>query len=249
MLLNKYTTVDILSCRINVVNYKNLLDEIDNTIKNKISLFITGANAHTINYVVNNKYFNDYLQVFSLVHFDGIGVFLAIRFLYPEIKSLKRITGSDFYKELIFHSIKRKYSFYFFGDTFETLSLLQSKNPRLNINGFNPGFEFDTNVVIDKINNSNSDILIVGLGSGLQEKWIAENKSKIKAKVIIAVGDGIKVFSGTKKRGPKLIQKLGLEWFVRFLYEPKRLFKRYFFGIPLFIFRVIKFKFFYSKNG
>lgn len=249
MQLNKYTTVDILSCRINLVNYKNMLDEIDNTLKNKTFLLITGANAHTVNTVVTNKYFNYYLQKFDLLHFDGIGVYLAIRLLYPEIKSLERITGSDFYKELIFHSIKRKYSFYFFGDTFETLSLLQPKNPQLLIKGYNPGFEFDTNIVIENINHSNSDILIVGLGSGLQEKWISENKSKIKAKVIIAVGDGIKVFSGSKKRGPELIQKIGLEWFIRFLFEPKRLWRRYFIGIPLFIFRVIKFKFFYSKTG
>jgi len=242
MLLNKYTTIDILSCRINLVKYKNLLDEIDNALKHQTALTITGANAHIVNSVVDNKYFKDYLQQFDLVHFDGIGVFLAIRFLYPDIKNLKRSTGSDFYTELIFHSITKKYSFYFFGDTLETLSILQTKNPQLLINGFNPGYEFDTNIIIENINHSNSDILIVGLGSVLQEKWISENKAKIKTKVIIAVGDGIKVFSGTKKRGSKFIQKIGLEWFVRFLFEPKRLWKRYFIGIPLFIFRVIKFK-------
>jgi N-acetylglucosaminyldiphosphoundecaprenol N-acetyl-beta-D-mannosaminyltransferase len=67
--------------------------------------------------------------------------------------------------------------------------------------------------------------------------------------VIIAVGDGIKVFAGNKRRGPKILQKLGLEWFVRFIFEPKRLWKRYLFGIPLFIFRVIKFKFMNTKTG
>ena len=65
----------------------------------------------------------------------------------------------------------------------------------------------------------------------------------------MSVGDGIKVFAGTKKRGPKFLQKIGLEWIVRLFFEPKRLWKRYFIGIPLFIFRVIKYKFMNLKAG
>lgn len=248
MLSNNLDFIEILSCKINSVYYDDLLNAVDNAIIRNKNIIITGANAHIINLAQVDKEFRNCLKGFDIVHPDGIGLYLAMRFLYPKSKKIKRITGSDFYKELIPHSIKRNYSFYFLGDTNNTLNRIPLNIPDLKINGMNNGFGFNTDLVIDSINKSNSDILIVGLGSGFQEKWIAENKSKVNTKVIIAVGDGIKVFAGTKKRGPKLIQKIGLEWFVRFLYEPKRLWKRYFIGIPLFIFRVIKFKFSNYKN-
>jgi N-acetylglucosaminyldiphosphoundecaprenol N-acetyl-beta-D-mannosaminyltransferase len=243
MLLNNLSSVKILSCEINLADYDDLLNQINRAIKNNESLTITGANVHIINLNEKDIFFRNCLKDFDIVHFDGIGVFYAIRFLYPEIKKLKRRTGSDFYEMLIPYAIKHNYSFYFFGDTSDTLNRIPEKYPELKIKGIYSGFGFDTNLVVDEINKSESDILIVGLGSGLQEKWIIENKDRIDSKVIIAVGDGIKVFAGIKKRGSKFVQRIGLEWFVRFLYEPKRLWKRYFIGVPLFIFRVLKFKF------
>lgn len=240
---NDFDTLEILTCKINPVYYDVLLSIIDHSIIKEKNTSVTFANAHIINLTQVDKEFRNYLKEFDIIHPDGIGLYLAIRFLYPKSKKIKRMTGSDFYKELIPHSIKQDYSFYFLGDTDNTLNRIPLNIPDLKINGMNNGFGFNNDLVIDSINKSNSDILIVGLGSGFQEKWIIENKSRINTKVIIAVGDGIKIFAGTKKRGPKIIQNIGLEWFVRFLYEPKRLWKRYFIGIPLFIFRVIKFKF------
>ncbi|MDT3697252.1 MAG: WecB/TagA/CpsF family glycosyltransferase [Ignavibacterium sp.] len=248
MLLNDSNSISIISCKINLLDYKDLLNAIDKAINDNFSLTITGANAHIINLNESETSFNNSIKEFNIIHFDGIGSFLAIKFLYPQLKDLKRITGSDFYEKLIPHAIEYNYSFFFFGDTLNTLRLVSYKHPKLKVNGIHSGFNFNTDSVIDDINKSNSDIVIVGLGSGLQEKWIAQNKRKIKSKVIIAVGDGIKVFAGNKKRGPKFIRMIGLEWFVRFLYEPKRLWKRYFIGIPLFIFRIIKFKFQINKT-
>jgi len=249
MLSNDFDTLEILSCKINPVYYDDLFSIIDHSIIKEKNTSVTFANAHIINLAQVDKEFRNYLKEFDIIHPDGIGLYLAMRFLYPKSKKIKRMTGSDFYKELILHSIKRNYSFYFLGDTDNTLNRISTKIPALRINGMNNGFDFNTDLVIDSINKSNSDILIVGLGSGFQEKWIIENKSRINVKVIIAVGDGIKVFAGTKKRGPRFIQIVGLEWFVRFLYEPKRLWRRYFIGIPLFIFRIIKFKFQVNKSN
>jgi N-acetylglucosaminyldiphosphoundecaprenol N-acetyl-beta-D-mannosaminyltransferase len=177
------------------------------------------------------------------VHPDGIGVFLASKFLYGKNGFTKRITGSDFYIELIKGSLKNNWSFFFFGDTDETLSKISKTNPDLFVKGFCNGFNFNNDKLIKDINTAKPDILIVGLGSPKQEDWIVTNRDNVNAKVIVAVGDGIKVFAGTKKRGTKLVRILGLEWFVRLINEPKRLWKRYLIGIPLFIFRILYYKF------
>ena len=108
------------------------------------------------------------------------------------------------------------------------------------IAGYNNGFAYENDKLLGMINKSKPDILVVGMGSPKQEEWIMNCKGNLDVKIIIAVGDGIKVFSGTKKRGPKVIQKLGLEWLVRLFFEPKRLWKRYLIGIPLFFIRLIK---------
>lgn len=242
MLLNQIDYLNIFKVKLSKVVYSDLINLINETINKKI-IIVTGCNINTINISLSNKRFEKNLSEFDIIHPDGIGIYLASRFLYGQKGFSSRFTGSDFYSHLISSAIENNWSFFFFGDEEKTLKLINKNLPTIKIAGICNGFNYDINDLLLKINNSNADILIVGLGSPKQEQWIIENKNNIHSKVIIAVGDGIKVFAGTKKRGSKYIQKIGLEWFVRFLYEPKRLWRRYFIGIPLFIYRVLKLKF------
>ena len=67
-------------------------------------------------------------------------------------------------------------------------------------------------------------------------------------KAIASIGAVFDFFSGTKKRPNKFIQNIGLEWFFRFLREPKRLWGRVFLSNPIFIFDVLKYKYFRKKR-
>jgi len=241
-------SLNILNLKISKVLFSDLLNIINKAIVNAAQLTITGANVSTINLSLEDTYFKNTLDNIDYIHPDGIGLFLASKFVYGKKGFSFRFTGSDFYTELIKFSKEQKYSFFFFGDRDETLNKIKNVHPDLLIKGLQNGFSFVNEKLINSINYSSADILIVGLGSPRQEKWIIENKQIINTKVLIAVGDGIKMFSETKKRGPKILQALGLEWIVRLFFEPKRLWKRYIIGIPLFIFRVVKFKFIISKT-
>ncbi|MEJ2613977.1 MAG: WecB/TagA/CpsF family glycosyltransferase [Ignavibacteriaceae bacterium] len=108
--------------------------------------------------------------------------------------------------------------------------------------GYQDGYNIENEKLIEKINDLLPDILIVGLGCPKQEEWIVKFKDYLNVKIILAVGDGIKVFAGTKIRGSNLFRTSGLEWFIRLITNPSRYWKRYLLGIPLFIIRVIKFK-------
>lgn len=154
----------------------------------------------------------------------------------------ERFAGSDFYLRLISDSISKGRSFFFFGHTLRELDKIKNNYPALNIAGIQEGYNFNTDNVIEKINSANPDIIIIGLSCPIQEVWMYENKSKIKFKVMLAVGDGIKVFSGDKIRGPELLQKAGLEWLVRLFTDPRNNFNRYVIGIPIFLQRIIRFK-------
>lgn len=242
-------TFNLFGIQLNNISYLEILDSIQYAIQNQTKLSICYVNVNSINLSFGNESIKNLFSNFDIVHPDGFGVYLGLKILFGKKGPSNRMSGSDLYESLIQYGIEHNYNFFFFGDKDITLNQINSHYPKLKIVDTQNGYKFDSLALINKINQSNADILIVGLGTPKQEKWIVENKQSINSKVIIAVGDGIKVFSGTKKRGPKLLQIIGLEWLVRLFFDPKRLWKRYFIGIPLFIFRVIKFKFMNTKTG
>ena len=88
--------------------------------------------------------------------------------------------------------------------------------------------EDELNKINETISNVKPDLLIVCFGCPKQEKWIYENINKYDAKVSICAGATVDFLAGNMKRAPQWMSEHGLEWFYRFLQEPKRLFKRYF---------------------
>ncbi len=98
--------------------------------------------------------------------------------------------------------------------------------------------------VIQKIKASKPDVLFLALGSPRQEMWLYKNKEEIGAKINVGVGAAFDFYSGTKKRSPEFLQKLGFEWVWRLFNEPGRLFKRYIIrDLPFFIKEYLKIKF------
>ncbi len=77
--------------------------------------------------------------------------------------------------------------------------------------------------VIERIVNFNPELLLVALGSPVQELLIAKYRHHFKNTVMIGVGGSFDIFAGKLSRAPKLFIKLKLEWLFRILQEPKRL--------------------------
>lgn len=241
--MNKKSSIELLGTKFSNVSYNEILNSIQLAIQSRSQLTICYANVNSINLSISDEKIKQLLSEFDILHPDGFGVYLGSRVLVGRNGFSYRQSGSDLYEQIIDEAILSHWKLFIFGDTDETLERIKYKYPKLSIVGNQNGYVFENEKLLFEINNSKPDILIVGLGTPKQEEWIVKYKSKLMVNVIIAVGDGTKVFAGNKRRGPKFLQKLGLEWFVRFIFEPKRLWKRYFIGIPLFIFRVIKFKF------
>ncbi len=231
--------IKIFDVPINDLSYADLELAITKSFLEKRQLIIGYCTANKLNLAYSNTSLSMYLSRFDLIHADGVGVLLASKILYGSSGLKHRITGSDFYPLLANEGIKKGWKFFFFGDTEETLRKISSKNPLMKIAGALNGYNFETDLVNKKINESAADILIVGLGSPLQEKWIIDNKEKLNAKIILAIGNGIKIFAGSRIRGPRFLQKLGFEWLVRLITNPTKMWRRYLIGIPQFIFRVI----------
>lgn len=235
--------MNILGINISNVSYDDMLRFISENLSSSQKFLITYVNVNSLNLAYKNPELQSLYTNFDIRHPDGIGVHLASKILYPSTPLKQRMTGSDFYILLKNFINEKNLKLFLFGDTNETLNKVLRESSEINNLRVSSGYNFDNNTLINSINDFSPDILIVGLGAPFQEKWAFENYEKLNFKFLICVGEGIKVFSGTKIRGPLFIRKIGLEWFVRFLSKPFRYFKRYIIGNPLFIIRILKQKF------
>jgi N-acetylglucosaminyldiphosphoundecaprenol N-acetyl-beta-D-mannosaminyltransferase len=85
----------------------------------------------------------------------------------------------------------------------------------------------DTDHAIRLINESGADIVLAAFGCPKQDYWLADNLSRLEAKVAIGVGCVFDVLAGSVGRAPRIMQKSGLEWLYRLRQEPRRLLGRY----------------------
>ncbi len=231
---------EFFGIKISRLNEDSFLGIFRKSIEGGIKIKIAYANVNSLNKIYSDDNLKTIYNSFDIIHPDGIGIYKASEFLAKGKGLSYRLTGSDFYEALINESVKNGWSYFFFGHDNETLEKIQIKNPELKISGLQEGYNYNKENVIEKINKADPDIIIIGLSCPIQEKWIYENSGRIKFRVIIAVGDGIKVFAGNKIRGPLFLRKAGLEWLVRFCTNPVTNFRKYILGNPLFIYRVFK---------
>lgn len=234
--------IKIAGLYIDKAGYSELSDRVERAVSDNSKLLITYANAHTINSIYNNDELKDKLNSFEIIHPDGIGIYIASGILYGSNGLQKRISGSDFYPYLAELCIKNSYPVFFFGHDEKTLDLIKKNYPQLSIAGLQNGYDFDDQDVLKMINSAAPKILVAGLGFPKQEEWVLKFKDKLNCNICITVGEGIKVFAGTKIRGPKFMRTIGLEWFIRFLLHPVKYFNRYIIGNPLFLLRIMLIK-------
>ena len=183
----------------------------------------------------DDNYFNEVLNRGAMNLCDGFGIQLFTK--------IRRIPGVDFMIELCALAEQKKYSIYLLGSgsdevVSKTRENLLDKFPDLKIVGFDKGptiyenFQFpisnfqsnnNDQFPIKKINDAKPDILFVAFGMGKQEKWLAENLSKMPSvKIGMGVGGAFDYISGHTTRAPRLMRKIGLEWLYRVWKQPKR---------------------------
>lgn len=145
---------------------------------------------------------------------------------------------TDFVWDVFDLAIKKDYKVFLFGGKedvlFKATENIKKRLPELNIvDSYSPPFGFEKNEEMleeanRRIKASDADILIVFLGCPKQEKFIYQNKDKYQVPISITMGGCVDFMAGKVKRAPLWMQNIGLEWFYRFLQEPKRMFRRYF---------------------
>jgi len=241
--MDKYESVNIFGVPIIPASLTEIPQLIVSLIENGKKRTFFYVNAHCLNIAYKNPEYKSILQKASLVYSGGIGPVLASRLLGKPLP--ERAPTPDFI-EKVFHTAEKKgWSIYLLGTKTKSLKRavgkLKDKFPRLTIVGYHHGY-FNKNEekeIINDINSKQPTILIVGMGTPRQEKFISDNMNKINSSVFWAVGALFDVISGELPRAPLWIQNLKMEWLFRLFQEPRRLWKRYIIGNTFFIIRVL----------
>lgn len=203
------------------------------------------ANAHVLNQSVEVPALRRILGDADLVYCDGYGVRVAARAL--GVEEPHRMTGADWVWGLASICEADGISLYLLGSepgaAREAARRLRRWHPDLDVVGAHHGyFEADTphnDRVLEDINASRPNILLVGMGSPKQELWVDRYADRLDVDILWTVGALFDYVSGRVPRAPRWVADNGLEWIFRLGIEPQRMWRRYLLGNPVFLSRVV----------
>lgn len=221
---------------------------IDDNKFNKEQGYVVTPNVDHIVNVHKDPNFREIYKGATLTLVDGAPIFMVSKKIGTPLK--EKVSGSDLTPHLFELAQRNNYKVFIFGsrEGVPDLAIQKIKSEygyTFPIKSYSPpfGFEKQPDVLeggIKKIKEFQPDILLVSLGSPKGERFIYENLQELNVPISLQIGASIDFIAGTIKRAPLWMQKVGLEWFYRFLQEPKRMFRRYFINDSFFLILVLK---------
>jgi N-acetylglucosaminyldiphosphoundecaprenol N-acetyl-beta-D-mannosaminyltransferase len=181
---------------------------------------------------------------------DGIGIVAAVKLINNE--NIKKIAGADVHQHFLNKLNEEGGSCFYLGSSEKTLAHIKKKinddYPSIRVGSYSPPFKKifskeENDVMINVVNEFKPDVLFVGMTAPKQEVWSHVNKELLNVATICSIGAVFDFFAGTVERPSKFWRDIGLEWFIRLVREPRRMYKRYVVYGPLFIIMLLRVKF------
>ncbi|HEV2284036.1 MAG TPA: WecB/TagA/CpsF family glycosyltransferase [bacterium] len=163
----------------------------------------------------------------ALVVADGVGVVWASRYLHRPLPA--RVPGIELAERLLAEAARRRWRVYLLGGrpgtAAEAAARLGAAYPGLQIAGFADGYfsTADEPRVVETIRKAAPALLLAGLGTPRQERWLARHLPALGAPAAMGIGGSLDVWAGRAHRAPHAMQTFGLEWLYRLAREPRRL--------------------------
>ncbi len=219
----------VLNVKYNNIDSYSALKQIMEILHSKSKSDVFFLNYDCIYKAQLDEEYKNAINAATLVLSDGIGLSLLTRLYGGKMKD--NCNGTDFCPFFITQASKKGYKIFFLGGqegvAAKAAEYIRKKILNVRIVGTHCGYFKDDNEVINKINNSQADVLFVGMGVPLQEKWILKNREKLNPRLCLGVGALFDYLSGSVPRAPAIMRVLHMEWVWRILLEPKRMIKRY----------------------
>lgn len=217
-------------------------------------LLINTINAHSFNTAQNDDLFASALSNGDVLIPDGASIVKACGWIGAQSRPKERIAGWDLFAFEMEKLNGKGGKCMFMGSSPKVLDLIVKKAaveyPNIEVVTYSPPYkpEFsdeDNKAIIDAINTADPGLLWVGMTAPKQEKWTYSHWNELDIHCHVGtVGAVFDFFAGTYQRAPQWWQDHSLEWLYRLVKEPKRMWRRYVLGNPLFLWNIFKEKFF-----
>lgn len=216
---------------------------VQHSLNSKTFMRVNFLNANNANISANSDALTSALKR-SVVLSDGVGLDIASRVLYGA-PFPANMNGTDFIPRLL-KDLTQPLTIGLVGSTLEVVTeaaiQFTAIAPHHNFVVISDGFFSAKNVekVINTIHLAKPDILFVGMGTPSQELWADQFIGENECTIVFTVGALFDFISRRVVRAPQALRNLKLEWLFRLALEPRRLFRRYVLGNPIFIFRALR---------
>jgi N-acetylglucosaminyldiphosphoundecaprenol N-acetyl-beta-D-mannosaminyltransferase len=237
--------IDFLGIQVDALTMSETIDLINKAIQKNERINHVAINAGKFVLMQKNRELYNSVVSCDIINADGQSIIWAAKFLEKKIP--ERVAGVDLMQELIKLSYEKKYKCFFFGAKEEVVKKVvevysQKYGPEI-ITGYRNGYytKEEEKMIARQIADSKTQLLFVAITSPKKENFLYEYREVLKdVNFTMGVGGTFDVIAGVTKRAPMWMQKIGLEWFFRFLQEPGRMWKRYLVGNAKFIWLVLR---------
>lgn len=237
--------VKLMGLPIDPIRYEDFVAVMEQEIGRGPGRVIQPLNVDTLNQTARDRWLWNWIRTADVVYADGAGITLGARVLRQPMPP--RLTAADLIFDLAKAWSDGRHSMYLLGGppglSESAARVLQTRYPGFRVVGTFRGHLDDRGdeEAISDIQQKKPDVLCVGFGTPIQERWIDRYRAKLPdVAVFWPVGAMATYVAGTVPRAPEWMRNHGLEWAFRFGLEPRRLFKRYLIGNPLFMARLLR---------
>jgi N-acetylglucosaminyldiphosphoundecaprenol N-acetyl-beta-D-mannosaminyltransferase len=238
--------IDLFNIKVDNVTMSDAIDIIRNKIEKKHKSRMYFVNADCFNKMHSDPKY--YRTVKNAHYIFGDGSSIKLGKITGQIVT-DNVNGTDMLPLLAGMCSQQGFSVFFLGASDgvaqKASQNLKKKFPDLKVVGTHHGFfdkKTENSKIVEMINRSGADVLLVAFGAPQQEIWIDDNFEDLNCYAMLGVGGLFDFFSGRISRAPGWMRVLGIEWVYRLIQEPKRMWRRYILGNPLFVYRVYKWK-------
>lgn len=236
--------IEMMGCEIDNLSMEETLQTIEAFIKTGLPHQHVVVNVDKLVKASRDEKLRQIINQCALINVDGMPVVWASRLLGKPLKA--RVAGVDLFESLMRRSTEKGWRVYLLGAREEVVSGVkqgyEKKYPGLTIAGYRNGYWQleEEAAVVEEIKAAQADLLFVAISSPKKEHFLARYQAEMKVPFAMGVGGTFDVAVGKIKRAPVWMQNAGLEWFYRFLQEPRRMFKRYFIDDMAFFWLLLK---------
>ena len=237
---------DILGLPIAMTDYTEAMDVMDGMVTRRERGYVCATAVHAVMVAQNDPEMREALQRSTLTVPDGMPLVWAANLLGDDLSD--RVYGPELMLRYCERSRDRGHRVFLYGGRDQGSLAQLTLNLRLRfpgikiVGGYSPPFraltEDEDKAIAEQINAARPDVVWVGTGVPKQEKWMARQRDRLDAPVLVGVGAAFDFHAGRVSMAPQWMQDRGLEWTYRITQEPRRLLPRYVVHNPRFVARV-----------